>query len=212
MSTSPAATRAPLPPEEPPAARVVSHGLRIGPVAQVWLAPEKHKSSHADFAKDPATGVEDSGDHGGITQRHVALDGARPVHHGNSGDGRVVLDGERLVGQRTRIGFLNVAAVVPGAECRCRRRRAGSWTDQGRMAWRRRTSSPLRGRTRERPRSRAWNTARSRFADLKSPPLRYGSRSSSKFRCRNSHGYPLCSRVQSSVRSGVDRSPPLPTV
>src|ERR1700727_24522 len=45
MSTSPAATRAPLPLEEPPVDFDRSHGLRTGPVREVWLPPSKHSSS-----------------------------------------------------------------------------------------------------------------------------------------------------------------------
>src|SRR5256885_5277893 len=44
-STSPVATSAALPLEEPPVVRFVSQGFRTGPVAEVWLAPEKHRSS-----------------------------------------------------------------------------------------------------------------------------------------------------------------------
>ena len=47
MSTSPAATRAALPPDEPPALCSGLCGLRMGPVAQVWLPAEKHRSSQA---------------------------------------------------------------------------------------------------------------------------------------------------------------------
>src|SRR3984957_3716843 len=36
-----------LPPEEPPALWAGLCGLRIGPVAAVWLAPEKQRSSQA---------------------------------------------------------------------------------------------------------------------------------------------------------------------
>ena len=46
MSTAPAATSAALPLDDPPADRVRSHGLRTGPVRDVWLPPEKHRSSH----------------------------------------------------------------------------------------------------------------------------------------------------------------------
>src|SRR5215471_8306478 len=45
-STSPAATRAALPLEDPPVVRAGSQGLHTGPVTEVWLAPEKHRSSH----------------------------------------------------------------------------------------------------------------------------------------------------------------------
>src|SRR5262245_8893060 len=45
MSTAPAATSAALPLEEPPADRSGSHGLRTGPVRDVWLPAEKHRSS-----------------------------------------------------------------------------------------------------------------------------------------------------------------------
>src|SRR5215475_11327720 len=44
-SASPAATSAALPLEEPPAVREVAQGLRTGPVTEVWLAPEKQRSS-----------------------------------------------------------------------------------------------------------------------------------------------------------------------
>src|SRR5256885_11564450 len=44
-STSPAATRAALPLDEPPVVRVGSYGLRTGPVSLVWLPPEKHRLS-----------------------------------------------------------------------------------------------------------------------------------------------------------------------
>ena len=45
MSTSPAATRAALPEEDPPAERDGSQGLRTGPVRDVKLDPEKQRSS-----------------------------------------------------------------------------------------------------------------------------------------------------------------------
>src|ERR671932_2918884 len=44
-STSPDATSAALPLELPPVVRERSHGLRTGPVQEVWLPPEKHRSS-----------------------------------------------------------------------------------------------------------------------------------------------------------------------
>ncbi len=44
-STSPDATSAALPEEEPPVIRVSSHGLRTGPVREVCDPPEKHRSS-----------------------------------------------------------------------------------------------------------------------------------------------------------------------
>src|SRR5579883_854160 len=52
ISTSPAATSAALPPDDPPALYAGSCGFRIGPVAHVWLPAEKHRSSHAAL---PAT-------------------------------------------------------------------------------------------------------------------------------------------------------------
>src|SRR5919205_3083234 len=48
-STSPAATSAAEPLELPPVVRDGSHGLRTGPVTEVWLPPEKHRSSQTDF-------------------------------------------------------------------------------------------------------------------------------------------------------------------
>ena len=45
MSTTPPATRAALPPEEPPALRVGSQGFSTSPVLAVIEAPEKHRSS-----------------------------------------------------------------------------------------------------------------------------------------------------------------------
>src|SRR5216683_1191676 len=47
MSTSPVATSAALPPDEPPVLCAGLCGLRIGPVAQVWLPAEKQRSSQA---------------------------------------------------------------------------------------------------------------------------------------------------------------------
>src|SRR3979490_1775188 len=47
IGTSPAATSAALPPDEPPALCAGLCGLRITPLAQVWLAPEKQRSSQA---------------------------------------------------------------------------------------------------------------------------------------------------------------------
>src|SRR3954452_19796567 len=47
--TSPAATSAALPLKLPPVVRVGSHGLRTGPVQEVWLPPEKQRSSHTDL-------------------------------------------------------------------------------------------------------------------------------------------------------------------
>jgi hypothetical protein len=45
-STSPAATRAALPLEEPPVVLARFQGLSTGPVSAVWLPPSKHSSSH----------------------------------------------------------------------------------------------------------------------------------------------------------------------
>src|SRR3954470_11151850 len=45
-STSPEATSAALPLELPPVVRDGSQGLRTGPVHEVWLPPEKQRSSH----------------------------------------------------------------------------------------------------------------------------------------------------------------------
>ena len=48
ISTSPAATTAPEPDEEPPVVWPRFHGLCTGrPVALVWLPPEKQRYSHA---------------------------------------------------------------------------------------------------------------------------------------------------------------------
>src|SRR6202030_2022300 len=46
IGTSPAATTAALPEDEPPAEYPMRCGLCTGPVALVWLAPEKQKYSH----------------------------------------------------------------------------------------------------------------------------------------------------------------------
>ncbi len=46
MSTSPAATSAALPEDEPPAEWPRRCGLCTGPDALVWLPPEKQKYSH----------------------------------------------------------------------------------------------------------------------------------------------------------------------
>src|SRR5690348_8508792 len=46
MSACPAATSAALPLEDPPADLLRSQGLCTGPVHDVWLPPEKHRSSH----------------------------------------------------------------------------------------------------------------------------------------------------------------------
>src|SRR5918911_3975196 len=45
MSHSPATTKAALPLDEPPAERLGSWGFSTGPVSEVWLPPEKHRSS-----------------------------------------------------------------------------------------------------------------------------------------------------------------------
>src|SRR5207244_8271937 len=45
ISHSPAATRAALPLEEPPAERFGSCGFSTGPVSEVWLPPEKQRCS-----------------------------------------------------------------------------------------------------------------------------------------------------------------------
>ena len=45
MSTNPPDTSAALPPEEPPACRVASHGFSTCPVEAVMPAPEKQRSS-----------------------------------------------------------------------------------------------------------------------------------------------------------------------
>src|SRR4029077_7219822 len=48
-STSPEATRAALPDDEPPVVRSLSHGFLTGPVTDVWLPPEKQRSSQTDL-------------------------------------------------------------------------------------------------------------------------------------------------------------------
>ena len=48
-SASPAATRAALPLDDPPADFAGFHGLWTGPVFDVWLPPEKHRSSQTDL-------------------------------------------------------------------------------------------------------------------------------------------------------------------
>src|SRR5580704_5553524 len=45
MSTSPSATRTALPDDEPPAEYPFLRGLCTGPVALVWLPPERQKAS-----------------------------------------------------------------------------------------------------------------------------------------------------------------------
>src|SRR5246127_490733 len=50
-SPSPAATSAALPLDDPPVSRVVSHGLRTGPEAEVKLDPDAHRSSHTVLAE-----------------------------------------------------------------------------------------------------------------------------------------------------------------
>jgi hypothetical protein len=45
MSTSPAATSAPHPLDEPPEVRRSSCGLRTGPEAEVWLPADRHMFS-----------------------------------------------------------------------------------------------------------------------------------------------------------------------
>src|SRR5215470_19662534 len=45
ISTSRAATKAPLPLDEPPVVRRGSCGLRTGPVSEVWLPPEAQRLS-----------------------------------------------------------------------------------------------------------------------------------------------------------------------
>src|SRR3954451_5140812 len=49
MSTSPVATTTPLPDDEPPAEKPILCGLCTGPVALVWLPPEKQKYSQCVF-------------------------------------------------------------------------------------------------------------------------------------------------------------------
>src|SRR5688572_1980257 len=49
MSTSPDATRAALPDDDPPDERDGSQGLRTGPGREVKLDPEKQRSSHTAF-------------------------------------------------------------------------------------------------------------------------------------------------------------------
>ena len=51
ISTSPAATRAAEPEEEPPVVCAGFLGFRVGPWAQVWLPPEVQKFSHTALPK-----------------------------------------------------------------------------------------------------------------------------------------------------------------
>ena len=73
-STAPAATSAALPLDDPPAERVGSHGLRTGPVRDVWLPPEKQRSSHTALPDDRGPGGEQAGDDRGVTRRDEALE------------------------------------------------------------------------------------------------------------------------------------------
>src|SRR5579884_2091412 len=80
-SQAPAATRAAEPLDDPPVVRLGSWGLRTGPVAAVWLAAERHMSSHADLPviRPPASRIlvttvaSKSGTNGPITAEPLVI-------------------------------------------------------------------------------------------------------------------------------------------
>src|SRR4029453_18699407 len=49
ISTSPAPMSAPHPDDEPPAEKPCLYGLCTGPIAEVWLPPERQKYSQCDL-------------------------------------------------------------------------------------------------------------------------------------------------------------------
>src|SRR6202162_3403118 len=115
IGTSPAATSAALPPDEPPALWATLCGLRITPLAQVWLPAGKQKTSQGGVIAEGASRVEDPLHHGGIDLRHIPFEQRRSVHHGNAGDADVVLDRDLLAGQQTVAAGMDIRLPVPGA-------------------------------------------------------------------------------------------------
>src|SRR3954471_1305981 len=61
-STTPDATSAALPLDDPPDDRPVSHGLRTGPVREGWEPPEKQRSSQTALPAivAPAASIRDT--------------------------------------------------------------------------------------------------------------------------------------------------------
>ena len=128
--TSPAATAAADPPEDPPGVRVTSHGLRVTPFASVavhgkivssgtfvipiGIAPAARRRRTASASAERRRPVAP-----GAARRRLALDGQivldRDRHAGERTAQRGVSRGERLVGHRhaeriqTRVQFLDPA-------------------------------------------------------------------------------------------------------
>ena len=115
MSQSPAASAAPLPPEEPPAECVGRCGFLIGTGLLVWLAAGEAQILAGRLADDRAAGVEDPRDHGGVDLGHVALDHPAAVHVGHASDADVVLDRDPLARRAgPESAPLDLATPVPG--------------------------------------------------------------------------------------------------
>src|ERR1041384_3950647 len=108
MSHSPAATSAAPPAIFP---RVV-HRQRLAGVA----AARQAEALADRLADDLAAGVEDAGDQGRVDVGHIAFERRRAVHHRQAGDADIVLDDDRLAGQRAARLALDRGLPGPGVE------------------------------------------------------------------------------------------------
>ncbi len=82
---SPSATAAALPPEEPPALRLVSKGLRVGPNSELSQVPRRPITGRVGLADEDGAGLLDPLGEGAVELRDVVLqrphaaEGGRPA-------------------------------------------------------------------------------------------------------------------------------------
>src|SRR6266851_1746545 len=116
ISTSLAATSAAQPEEEPPALKPLRRGLCTGPLALVWLPPEKQKYSQTVLPTIVPPAIENARRHRRIDIRHIAFEGRGAVHHWHAREADIVLQRHRFAGKLARSGAGHLGFDVPGAE------------------------------------------------------------------------------------------------
>jgi hypothetical protein len=121
MSTSPAATSAAQPEDDPPAAalaRVVHRTRRAG----VAAAGDAEVLARC-LAGDLAAGIENALDHRRVDVGHIAVQELRADHHRHAGEADIVLEREAAAGKLAARLALDRRLHVPGAVRILRRRR-----------------------------------------------------------------------------------------
>ena len=98
-STAPAATAAPLPPEEPPAEKAGLRGLRTTAEGAGLAGAGESEIVHVELADDDRAGIQQALDHDRVHVGHVVLEQARAVGHRHAREPDVVLEADGPAGK-----------------------------------------------------------------------------------------------------------------